>query len=70
MTGEKDPTKLKKTRLTKGKLKAFLVNKYDGSLADKILRVIGEPFRQNKEGTCSYDEYCNFIGDLINFQTD
>jgi len=47
MTGEKDITKLKKTKLTKGKLKAFLVNKYDGSFVDKILRVI-DVFRLNK----------------------
>jgi Ca2+-binding EF-hand superfamily protein len=69
MTGEKDISKLKKTKLTKGKLKAFLVNKYDGSFVDKILRVI-DVFRLNKEGLCSFDEYCNFISDLINFQTD
>ena len=70
LTGEKDAANLKKTKLTKGKLKAYLVNKYDGVFADKILRVIGEPFRQNKEGTLNYDEYCNFVTELVNFQTD
>lgn len=66
MTGEKDVQKLKKTKITKGKLKAFLVNKYDGVIAEKIVKVFGDAFKLNKDGSLSFDEYCGYISDLIN----
>jgi Ca2+-binding EF-hand superfamily protein len=32
--------------------------------------VIGDPFRQSKEGTLTFDEYCTFLTELVNFQPD
>ncbi len=66
MTGEKDEMKLKKTKLTRGKFKAFLVNRYEGVIAEKIVRIFGDAFKLNQEGTLTFDEYCNFFSELIN----
>ena len=60
--------KLKKTKLTRGKFKAFLVNRYEGVIAEKIVRIFGDAFKLNQEGTLTFDEYCNFFSELINHQ--
>ena len=58
LAGEKDPQRLRKTKLTKGRLKAFLANKYDGFITEKILRVLRPAFSINKDNALSFDEYC------------
>lgn len=70
LTGEKDPARLHKARLTKGKLKAFLVKKYDGFVTEKILRVLRPAFTLNKDGTMAFNEYCQFMSDLLNSEPD
>lgn len=70
MAGEKDPNRLRKTKLTKGRLKAYLVNKYDGLITEKILRVLNPMFHLNKDGYMTFDDYVNFMSDFVNFESN
>ena len=55
--------KLKRAKLTKGKMKAHLVEKYGGFIAEKIVRWCQDMFNR---GPVEYDYYCDFFENLLN----
>ena len=56
--------KLKRAKLTKGKMKAYLVDKYGGVIAEKIVRWCSDMWNR---GTVEYDQYCDYFENLLNF---
>ena len=57
--------KLKRAKLTKGKMKAHLVDKYDGIIAEKIVRWCSDMFSR---GPVEYDQYCDYFENILNDQ--
>lgn len=70
LVGERDLKNVKKAKLTKKNLKAFLVGKYESVVAEKILKVMMPAFKMNKEGKLFFEEFVRYLTDLINDQTD
>ena len=59
--------KLIRAKLTKGKMKAYLVDKYGGVIAEKIAKWCSDMFNR---GPVDYDQYCDFFENVLNNQSD
>jgi len=56
---------MKKAKLTRGKLKVYLIKIYNSVIAEKVIKHFADAF---SKGPITFDLFCDYFNTLINFK--